>query len=42
MAGDNRTAMNIAKTQIEDGAHVIDINVDDGLLNGLANAEFVM
>jgi cobalamin-dependent methionine synthase I len=42
MAGDNRTAMNIAKTQIEDVAHVIDINEDDGLLDGLANAEFVM
>ena len=36
MAGDYGTAMDIAKQQVEDGAHVIDINVDDGLLDGLA------
>ena len=36
MAGDYGTAMDIAKKQIEDGAHVIDINVDDGMLDGLA------
>jgi 5-methyltetrahydrofolate--homocysteine methyltransferase len=36
MAGDYATAMDIAKQQVEDGAHVIDINVDDGLLDGLA------
>ena len=36
MAGDYGTAMDIAKKQVEDGAHVIDINVDDGLLDGLA------
>ena len=36
MAGDYATAMDIAKKQVEDGAHVIDINVDDGLLDGLA------
>ena len=36
MKGDYGTAMDIAKKQIEDGAHVIDINVDDGLLDGLA------
>merc|ERR1712157_629881 len=29
-------AMDIAKKQVEDGAHVIDINVDDGMLDGLA------
>ena len=28
--------MDIAKAQVEDGAHVIDINVDDGMLDGLA------
>ena len=36
MAGDYGTAMDIAKQQVEDGAHVIDINVDDGMLDGLA------
>ncbi len=36
MAGDYAAAMDIAKKQVEDGAHVIDINVDDGLLDGLA------
>ena len=36
MAGDYATAMDIAKKQVKDGAHVIDINVDDGLLDGVA------
>ena len=36
MAGDYGAAMDIAKKQVEDGAHVIDINVDDGMLDGLA------
>ena len=36
MAGDYATAMDIAKKQVEDGAHVLDINVDDGMLDGLA------
>ena len=36
MAGDYASAMDIAKKQVEDGAHVIDINVDDGMLDGLA------
>jgi len=36
MAGDYGTAMDIAKKQVVDGAHVIDINVDDGMLDGLA------
>ena len=36
MKGDYGAAMDIAKKQVEDGAHVIDINVDDGLLDGLA------
>jgi len=36
MAGNYATAMDIAKKQVEDGAHVIDINVDDGMLDGLA------
>jgi 5-methyltetrahydrofolate--homocysteine methyltransferase len=36
MAGDYGSAMDIAKQQVEDGAHVVDINVDDGLLDGMA------
>ena len=36
MAGNYGAAMDIAKAQVEDGAHVIDINVDDGMLDGLA------
>merc|ERR1719498_661012 len=36
MAGDYGEAMDIAKKQVEDGAHVIDVNVDDGMLDGLA------
>jgi len=36
MAGNYGTAMDIAKKQVEDGAHVIDINVDDGMLDGVA------
>merc|ERR1719491_1140419 len=36
MAGNYGTAMDIAKKQVEDGAHVIDINVDDGMLDGIA------
>ena len=36
MAGNYSSAMDIAKQQVEDGAHVIDINVDDGMLDGLA------
>merc|ERR1719428_1900520 len=36
MAGNYGEAMDIAKKQVEDGAHVIDINVDDGMLDGLA------
>jgi 5-methyltetrahydrofolate--homocysteine methyltransferase len=36
MAGNYAEAMDIAKAQVVDGAHVIDINVDDGMLDGLA------
>ena len=36
MAGNYGLAMDIAKKQVIDGAHVIDINVDDGMLDGLA------
>jgi len=36
MAGNYGEAMDIAKQQVVDGAHVIDINVDDGMLDGLA------
>merc|ERR1719223_2587221 len=36
MAGNYSSAMDIAKKQVEDGAHVVDINVDDGMLDGLS------
>lgn len=36
MAGKYGEAMDIAKKQVVDGAHVLDINVDDGMLDGLA------
>jgi cobalamin-dependent methionine synthase I len=36
MAGNYSAAMDIAKKQVDDGAHVIDINVEDGMLDGLA------
>jgi len=39
MAGDYASAMDIAKKQVEDGAHVIDINVDDGMLDGVTAME---
>lgn len=39
MSGDYTTAMDIAKKQVEDGAHVIDINVDDGMLDGFATMQ---
>jgi len=32
-------AMDVAKAQVEDGAHVIDINVDDGMLDGVKAME---
>lgn len=36
LAGNYMDAMSIARTQIEDGAMVIDINMDEGLLDGVA------
>jgi 5-methyltetrahydrofolate--homocysteine methyltransferase len=40
MKGDYGAAMDIAKKQVEDGAHVIDINVDDdGMLDGLSDMQ---
>jgi hypothetical protein len=37
MKGDYGAAMDIAKKQVEDGAHAMDINVvDDGMLDGLS------
>lgn len=36
MAGKYLEAMDVAKKQVVDGAHVIDINVDDGMLDGMA------
>ncbi|CAM9123188.1 unnamed protein product [Ectocarpus fasciculatus] len=35
-AGNYGAAMDVAKKQVIDGAHVIDINVDDGMIDGLA------
>ena len=39
LAGKYMEAMDIAKKQVSDGAHVVDINVDDGLLDGVAAME---
>merc|ERR1711871_1707410 len=39
MAGKYADAMDIAKQQVVDGAHVIDINVDDGMLDGVSAME---
>ncbi|TFJ86576.1 hypothetical protein NSK_002233 [Nannochloropsis salina CCMP1776] len=36
LAGDYAKAMDIAKKQVEDGAMVLDVNMDEGLLDGLA------
>jgi 5-methyltetrahydrofolate--homocysteine methyltransferase len=36
MKGDYPTAMYVAKKQVEDGAHMLDIDVDDDLFDGLA------
>lgn len=36
MAGDFGAAMAVARKQVEDGAMVIDVNVDDGMLDGKA------
>ena len=38
--GDYATAMDIAKKQVEDGAHLIDIKVDDGMFDGISNEIF--
>ena len=34
--GDYATAMDITKKQEEDGAHLIDFNVNNGMLDGIA------
>merc|ERR1711871_761800 len=39
LAGDYAAAMDVAKQQVADGADVVDINVDDGLLDGIAAME---
>ncbi len=36
LSGDYAKAMDIAKKQVEDGAMVLDVNMDEGLLDGLA------
>lgn len=37
--GDYPSAMEVARKQVEDGAMVIDVNVDDGMLDGVATME---
>ncbi|DAZ94997.1 TPA: hypothetical protein N0F65_000629 [Lagenidium giganteum] len=39
LKGDYGTAMDIARQQVEDGAMVLDVNVDDGMLDGVAAME---
>ncbi|EEY61495.1 methionine synthase [Phytophthora infestans T30-4] len=39
MKSDYGTAMDVARQQVEDGAMVIDVNVDDGMLDGVAAME---
>ena len=39
LAGDFAKAMDVAKKQVEDGAMVVDVNVDDGMLDGVAVME---
>jgi len=39
VAGDYATCMDVAKQQVIDGAHIIDINLDDGMLDGFAAME---
>lgn len=34
--GDYTTALTIARNQVEDGANIIDINVDDGMIDGIS------
>lgn len=29
-------ALNVAKTQVENGAQILDINMDEGMLNGVS------
>lgn len=35
-SGDYMTAMEVARKQVEDGAMILDVNVDDGMLDGVA------
>ncbi|KAF0698771.1 Aste57867_10629 [Aphanomyces stellatus] len=39
LKGDFGTAMEIARAQVEEGAMVVDVNVDDGMLDGVAAME---
>ena len=39
LAGNYGAAMEVARKQVEDGAMVIDVNVDDGMLDGVATME---
>ena len=38
-AGDYATALNIARQQVESGAQVVDVNMDEGMLDGVAAME---
>lgn len=38
MKGDYNAAMAVARKQVEDGAMVIDVNMDDGMLDGANTA----
>ncbi|OQR99105.1 5-methyltretrahydrofolate-homocysteine s-methyltransferase [Achlya hypogyna] len=39
LKGDYATAMEVARAQVEEGAMVVDVNVDDGMLDGVAAME---
>ncbi|MCB9778432.1 MAG: methionine synthase [Alphaproteobacteria bacterium] len=38
-AGDYETALNVARRQVESGAQIIDVNMDEGMLDGAAAME---
>jgi len=42
LAGDYAKAMDIAKKQVEDGAMVLDVNMDEGLLDGFAAMQRIL
>ena len=36
LAGDYETALEVAREQVQNGAQVMDVNMDEGLLDGVA------